>query len=659
MGTVGAMEPETYDAVLVDDADDVRAVVGRQLRLSGRFSVVGEGRTGADAVALAARHRPAVMVLDASMPDMDGLEALPGILEASPETKVVMLSGFGGRALETAARALGASDYVEKAAPLRDLPDRILRLLGAVTTSSTGAGPRTAGTGSGPSTDDEDRAADAVLAQHLERFGTVFDQAAIGMATMTLSGTVVRANAALAKIAGLSEGALAGRRYSELADSPAGADALRRAVDRLGSGQSEMAEIEHPLAGGTGAWVRSILAVVADPDGRPLYLFAQAEDVTQRRRAQEELRASEERFRLLVESVTDYAIFMLDPGGHITTWNAGAERMKGYRAEQIIGRHFRVFYPADMQAKKHPEWELEVAVREGRYEEEGWRVRQDGTRFWANVVITALFDHDHKLVGFGKVTRDMTERRRAEEAKERATERLAEANEQLRAAKEEAVNVLDITAHELRSPIAAMTGAADIVAEYWDRLEATERDENIRNLTRSAARARRLLDDLLTASRLDAGSIDFSPEPTAVGPAIEEAIAAAGFPTGTVDVVGDADLAVLADRTRLVQMVTNLLSNARRYGAPPVSVEIRPAGDNVEVRVCDHGPGVPELLQARLFRKFVRGSGRPDRGTGLGLFIVSEMARRQNGAAWYERSDDRTCFAFRLPAASSGSGAGR
>jgi len=125
------VERDPYDAVLVDDADDVRSVVGRQLRLSGRFDVVGEGRTGADAISLAALHRPAVMVLDASMPDMDGLEALPGVLEASPDTKVVMHSGFGGRALETAARALGASDFVAKAVPLRELPDRLLRTLGA------------------------------------------------------------------------------------------------------------------------------------------------------------------------------------------------------------------------------------------------------------------------------------------------------------------------------------------------------------------------------------------------------------------------------------------------------------------------------------------------------------------------------------------------
>ena len=631
-----AMETKPYQAVVVDDADDVRAVVGRQLRLSGRFSVVGEGSTGAEAVALAAEHRPAVMVLDASMPDMDGLEALPGILDVSPGTKVVMLSGFGGGALEMAARTLGAADFVEKSNPLRDLPDRLLRVLGHDVENPVGA--------------ELDGSGDATLARHLERFRTVFDQAAIGMATMTLSGTVVRANSALTRLAGRPESDLTGGRYSDLAGSPETVDVLRQAVVRLGRGEIDVAEVEHPLAGGHECWARSTLAPVTDTDGRPLYLFAQTEDITERRRAHQELRASEERFRLLVEGALDYAIFMLDTGGHVSTWNAGAERMKGYRADEIIGQHFRVFYPPDKQEIRHPERELELAIRDGRYEEEGWRIRKDGTRFWANVVITALFDHDGNLAGFGKVTRDVTERRQTEEARIRVAATLSEANEQLRMAREEAVNALDITAHELRSPIAAMAGAADIVAEHWDRLEPDERAENMRNLLSSAARVRRLLDDLLVASRLEVGSIEFTTEEILVGPPVAEAVGTAGSAAGTVEVVGAAGVTVVADRLRLGQMLTNLLSNAARYGAPPVVVEVRPAGPMVEFRVFDHGPGVADDLAPRLFRKFVRRPGKPDGGTGLGLFIVAEMARRQGGDAWYERHDNRSCFGFRLPA---------
>jgi len=125
---------------------------------------------------------------------------------------------------------------------------------------------------------------------------------------------------------------------------------------------------------------------------------------------------SETAFSLLVQGVLDYGIFMLDPGGYITSWNAGAERIKGYRADEITGRHFSVFYPPEDIAARKPHRELEIAVAEGRLEDEGWRIRKDGRRFWANVVITALFDDTGELRGFGKVTRDMTERRAAEQA---------------------------------------------------------------------------------------------------------------------------------------------------------------------------------------------------------------------------------------------------
>ncbi len=641
-------EPGPFDVVVVDDADEVRAVVGLQLRLSRRFTVVAEGTSGADAITLAAEHRPAVMVLDASMPDMDGLEALPSILEASPATQVVMFSGFGGKALEMAARTLGAADFVEKSMPLRELPDRLLRLLGA--------GP---GRPNGTAVRPEDLTAvgqsEAVLAQHLERFRTVFDQAAIGMATMTLAGSVVRVNPALIRLTGETEHDLIGRHYYDLTGSDYD-ESLRDALHRVARGGKESAEVEHSLrpvgtkgSRATKLWVRSTVTVVRDPDGRPLYLFAQAEDVTAQRLVLHELRASEERFRLLVESVVDYAIFMLDPDGHVSTWNSGAERMKGYQADEIVGQHFRVFYPKEAQDRRHPEHELELAVRDGRYQEEGWRIRKDGGSFWANVVITALFDHERKLVGFGKVTRDVTDRRRAEQAREAAASELAVAVEELRATNEQTADFLAIIAHELHSPITAMTGAAGILAEHWDVLDDAQRAENFENLSRSAKRTRRLLDELLMASRLEAGQLEVAVDSVSLDAAIEEAVAATAEP---VEVNGAKGLMVRADRLRIVQIITNLLTNAARYGAPPVCLDVLPAGAMAEIRVSDAGSGVAEDVRPQLFRKFVRGAGRRDRGTGLGLFIVRELARRQGGDAWYERTGDgRTCFCFTIPRA--------
>jgi PAS domain S-box-containing protein len=166
---------------------------------------------------------------------------------------------------------------------------------------------------------------------------------------------------------------------------------------------------------GTRFWASVVVTALRDEMGALVGFAKVTRDITERRRDEQALRESEERFRLLVESVRDYAIFMLDPEGNVATWNAGAERIKGYRAEEIIGRHFSAFYPEEKVATRFPQYELEVAAREGRFEDEGWRVRKDGTRFWANVVITALRDPAQQLVGFAKVTRDLTQRRAAEE----------------------------------------------------------------------------------------------------------------------------------------------------------------------------------------------------------------------------------------------------
>src|SRR5439155_543130 len=157
-----------------------------------------------------------------------------------------------------------------------------------------------------------------------------------------------------------------------------------------------------------------VITALRSADGALLGFAKVTRDLTGRHRAEQALRETEERFRLLVEGVKEYALFMLDPTGRVVSWNAGAERIKGYRADEILGRHFSRFYPPDDVAQGRPEWELERAVRDGEFEDEGWRVRKDGSRFWANVVITPIRDAQGALVGFAKVTRDLTELRRAE-----------------------------------------------------------------------------------------------------------------------------------------------------------------------------------------------------------------------------------------------------
>lgn len=625
--------------VLVDDSVEVRTLVRARLRTSRMFEVVGEGADGHEAVALAREHRPALMLLDVSMPRMDGLEALAEVRAVSPETRVLMFSGFSEEGLADRARELGATDYLQKSASPEDLISRMHAALG--TPGGTRAEPvEEVAPDPNPSVSSEQ-----VLREHLERFEEVFDDAAIGMGTMTLSGRLVRANASLGRLLARSEAELVGETYAALTRAP---DEVERALAEIAGGR-EVVQVEHGVVGSVGEpWMLSTISAVRDARGRPLYLFLQVQDVTAQHGASEALRRSEQRFRLLVEAVQDYAIFMLDPEGHVASWNRGAQRTKGYAAEEIIGQHFRVFYPEEKQAEGHPEHELELAVRDGAYEEEGWRVRKDGSTFWAHVTITAVRDRDGQLVGFSKVTRDTTERRNLALEREQSSAALEEANEQLARAADDQSRFLAVTAHELRTPVSVLSGTADLVRQHWQELSDDERDDLLDGMSSSAERLRRLLNDLITASRIQASALALEPRTVHLDELVaarRTALMRAGHGADIRIDVGPR-MRVVADPGRLGQMVDNLLTNGLDHGHGVVTVAARGHGDMIDLEVRDAGPGVPEQMRPRLFERFATSS---QGGTGLGLYLVRELARAQGGDASY-RPDDNT-FVISLPAA--------
>ena len=611
----------------MDDSADVRALIRTRLSLSGVIEVLGEGGSGAEAIALAAEHRPDLMLLDVSMPGIDGLAALPRVLERSPTTRVVMFSGFAERGLAAETRALGASAFLEKSVPFEYLLETLTSLAGpSGADGDRPGGPTPRASSSGP--------LDPVLEDHLERFREVFEDAAIGMATMTLAGRLVRANRSLAALFNTAVQDFVGLALGDLTGDDAGVDA---ALERLTEGEA-VVQVEHRGTGSDDRHFRSTLTPVLDALGRPLYVFLQMQDVTRQVIAEAELRRTEARFRMLVDSVQDYAIFMLDTDGHIASWNAGAQRSKGYTADEIVGRHFRVFYPPELQQAGHPEHELELAVREGKYEEEGWRIRKDGSRFWATVTITAVRDDDGELIGFAKVTRDNTERRELLEDRETAAIQLRQLNAQLAQAAEEQAQFFAVTAHELRSPIAVLTGTGQTLAQHHDQLTPVERDELADGMTRSSEQLRRLVADLLTAARLQARSLDLTQERLDVGDLLHTVVAALRRSLGDAELrlTCEPGLVVNGDPGRLTQVVDNLVLNAVRHGRPPVEVTATGSAEWVEICVRDAGSGVEEDLRGRLFDRFATGSSR---GTGLGLFLVRELARAHGGEAAYRSAD--------------------
>ena len=342
-------------------------------------------------------------------------------------------------------------------------------------------------------------------------------------------------------------------------------------------------------------------------------------------------------YTLLVESVRDYAIFALDATGHVLTWNVGAERIKGYRASEIIGRHFSTFYPeADLAAGK-PAMELRVATAEGRFEEEGWRVRKDGTQFWASVVITALRDPTGQLVGFAKVTRDLTERREAQQ-RAIADASVIAASDAANRAKSE---FLATMSHELRTPLNAIGGYAELIDVGIAGPVTDEQHDYIARIRAAQRHLLGIITDLLNYSRIEAGQITCEHQPVdlcaVAAHALEMVALHARARAITVQLCPcPEELVVLADSQKVEQIVLNLLSNALKFtptgGA--VRVECGRDGDIVTLRVRDTGPGIPVDKHAAVFEPFVqvgRSLATPQQGTGLGLAISRDLARAMCG----------------------------
>src|SRR2546425_1936697 len=281
-------------------------------------------------------------------------------------------------------------------------------------------------------------------------------------------------------------------------------------------------------------------------------------DITERKQTEDALRAIEQRFRLMVTSVKDYAIFMLDPEGHIASWNEGAERIKGYTADEIIGQHFSRFYPSEDIQRGKPVHELKVAASEERLEDEGWRVRKDGSRFWANVVITTMRDKAGTLRGFSKVTRDLAEHKQAEEKAKKFNEQLEAANKELDAFSYS-------VAHDLRAPLRAIDGFSRILLEDHAPTLAPEAQHYLNVVRKNSQHMGLLIDDLLAFSRLSRQPLNNQlVKPADLVQQCVDELRAEQQGRRVEIAIGDLP-ACQADPALLKQVWLNLMSNALKY----------------------------------------------------------------------------------------------
>ena len=373
---------------------------------------------------------------------------------------------------------------------------------------------------------------------------------------------------------------------------------------------------------GTRFWASVTITAITSPGGGVEGFLKITRDLTERQLSLEQLRQSEERIRLLIESVSEYAIFMLDPGGHVRSWNSGARRIKGYEEKEIIGQHFSKFYTPEALDDGLPGRLLNKALEEGSAEDEGWRVRKDGSRFWGNVLITAVHDSHGTHRGFVKITRDQTARRHAE---------------QLQKSSSRKDTFLATLAHELRNPLAPMLPAVEILLRAPHDTGRVVQVSSM--LRRQVDQMSRLIEDLVDLSRITTGRIALKRKRTNLAGIVERAVEATrplmerkNHRFGLV--LPPIYVEVDADEHRLIQALSNLLGNAAKYtpDGGEILLTARLADRRtVELSVKDNGRGISEGEMESIFDLFDQGSHGSEDGLGIGLTLVRTIAELHGG----------------------------
>ena len=445
-------------------------------------------------------------------------------------------------------------------------------------------------------------------------------------------GTVVSWNAGARRFKGYEADEIIGRNFSTFfGEQDRAAGFPERALETAAREGRFEAEGWRYRKDGTRFWANAVIDPIRGEDGELLGFAKITRDITERRDAEQELFASEQRFRMLVQGVTDYAIYMLDTQGRVTNWNAGAQAIKGYSADEIIGQHFSRFYTAEDREREEPKRALETALREGKYEKEAERCRKDGTRFFAHVVIDPIYDDSGKHIGFAKITRDITHRRAAQEQLEEARAALFQA-QKLQALGELTGGI----AHDFNNLITVIRGSADLLRR--GDLPEEKRVKYLSAIVDTADRASTLTSHLLAFGRrqsLNPEVIDLNLRLDAFAEVLGRTLG------GRIDV--ELDLApsvwtVEVDSAQLETALLNAAINARDAmpsgGSLTIATRNVPGdkGDMVCVSLADTGEGMSPEVVDRAFEPFFT-TKDVGKGTGLGLSQIHGFAAQAGGRA--------------------------
>ncbi len=504
--------------------------------------------------------------------------------------------------------------------------------------------------------------AEEALRRSESRKAAVLETALDAIISIDQDGKVIEWNPAAERIFGYSRELAIGREMAELIVPKSNHDLHRKGLARfLQTGRGRMlgqrTEVMALRANGAEFPVELTITKIAG-DG-PLVFTSFVRDITERRRTEEALRKSEERFRLLVEGVEDYAIYMLDTHGRITTWNAGAERIMGYRAQEIIGRRFHRFYTPDDGERKKPDQALAVATAEGRFQDERWQVRKDGTQYWAIFVITALRDESGKLTGYSTIARDITKRKHAEDEIRRLNteleRRVQERTAELQAAYQEMEAFSYSISHDLRAPLIHIAGFVEMLKSD---LGATLDEKSLRHLQTicdSTETMGRMIADLLTFSRIgraEMHQIRFNFTDTIKD--VRRDLQAQTQNRKVTWIIPELP-EVYGDPFLLRQAVFNLLANALKYTRKREEARIEVTVETTDKEhifaVRDNGAGFDMKYTAKLFGVFQRLHPASEfEGTGIGLANVRRIIGRHGGRTWAEGVvDGGATFYFSLP----------